>query len=342
MQAELSPEDSLRLNVLLAGNVQAVRIDEGSLTLYALTPKGEAKVVLHRNCRPDLYVQRVRELLGGHAMGSPGGYPVHLMRWTSMGQASPRNLEALLKLGEPEAVKAVAQSPSLSDELARRAWWALPTMAMARYLLVHASVRSGAMGPLLADFLIEHLAFEEDPIEAMNSIRAVVGADLLEPAKGEQLWLKAKHRPHYFLGFLEHRPDALPPEPRRPLPTGIATRTQDAWGQLLLRCYDPCGQSFLRAAALALEKPPAAEAVTLTLDLLGRYFAAVHTLTLPTDWPDEVMPQARAMAALACLSRADAAPILTKTTAVGPLLGRHLEPLFRPVLVHIQQLRQSP
>ncbi len=180
MQAELSPEDSLRLNVLLAGNVQAVRIDEGSLTLYALTPKGEAKVVLHRNCRPDLYVQRVRELLGGHAMGSPGGYPVHLMRWTSMGQASPRNLEALLKLGEPEAVKAVAQSPSLSDELARRAWWALPTMAMARYLLVHASVRAGAMGPLLADFLIEHLAFEEDPIEAMNSIRAVVGADLLE------------------------------------------------------------------------------------------------------------------------------------------------------------------
>ena len=54
MKAELSPEDSLRLNVLLAGELHAVRIDEGALTLYALTPKGEAKVSLHRNCRPDL------------------------------------------------------------------------------------------------------------------------------------------------------------------------------------------------------------------------------------------------------------------------------------------------
>jgi len=74
MATDLSPEDDLRLNVLLAGEVHAVRIDEGAMMLYALTSQGEAKVALHRNCRPDLYVQRVRELLAampwGHQVGT--------------------------------------------------------------------------------------------------------------------------------------------------------------------------------------------------------------------------------------------------------------------------------
>lgn len=341
MATELSPEDDLRLNVLLAGEVHAVRIDEGSLTLHALTPQGEAKVVLHRNCRPDLYVQRVRELLGGHAMGSPGGYPVHLMRWTSMGQSSAKNLQALLLLGEPEAVKAVAQAPTLSNELARRAWWALPSMDVARYMVNHALVRTGTMGQVLADFLIEHLPFEEDPIQAMNSVRAVVGADLLDPVKDAQLWAKAKHRPHYFLGFLEHRPDDLPAETARPLPPQLGQNAAvgDVLGQRFLRCYGPSGQSFLRACAMLLEKPPAPEAVYLVLDILGRYFYGADERTIPVDWPDHLQHEAQAMASLGRLSHADARPILNKTTAVGPLMRRHLEPLFQPVLAHIQTLR---
>jgi hypothetical protein len=136
--AELSPEDALRLNVLLAGEVLAVRIDEGARTLYGLTPKGEARVPLNPLGRADRYFLRVRELLGGHALGSPGGYPVHLRRWTRMGQASEKNLEALLKLGEPEAVLAVAYAPTLTDELARRAWWAsqnATTTEVARVML---------------------------------------------------------------------------------------------------------------------------------------------------------------------------------------------------------------
>jgi len=341
MANELSPEDDLRLNVLLAGEVHAVRIDEGAMTLHALTAQGEAKVVLHRNCRTDLYVQRVRELLGGHAMGSPGGYPVHLMRWTSMGQSSAKNLQAMLLLGEPEAVKSVAQAPTLSDELARRAWWALPTMDVARYMLSHALVRTGSMGQVLADFLIEHLPFDEDPIQAMNSVRAVVGAGFLDPAKGAQLWAKAKHRPHYFLGFLELRPDDLPAETERPIPQPLAQSAAagDPWGQRFVRCYGGSGQSFLRASALVLEKPPAAEAVYLMLDILGRYFCGADALVIQGDWPENLQLEALAMVALGRLSHADAAPILNKTTAVGPLMRRHLEPLFKPVLAHIQLLR---
>lgn len=340
---DLSPEDALRLNVLLAGEIHAVRIDEGAMTLHALTPRGEAKIGLHRNCRADLYVMRVRELLGGHALDSPGGYPVHLRRWTRMGHASPKNLAALLKLGEPEAVTAVALAPTLDDELARRAWWALPTMEVARFMLEHGAVRQGSMGPVLADFLIEHLPFEEDPTQAMNSIRAVIGAGLLAPAAGEQLWAKARRRPHYFIGFLEHRPDSLPESEARLLPDALRTLATagDPWATLLARCYAPSGQSFLGAAEIAMDKPPAQDAVYLLFDIIGRYFAAVRELKPPPQMTEALPREVQAMTALARLSNADAAPILTRTTAVGPLMRRHLEPLVAPLLDHLRVLRGS-
>jgi len=343
LKTDLAAEDALRLNVLLAGELLAVRIDEGAMLLYALTPKGEARIGLHPNCRPDLYLMRVRELLGGHALGSPGGYPVHLRRWTRMGQASPKNLAALLQLGEPEAVTAVALAPTLDDELARRAWWALPTMEVARYMLGHAAVCRGAMGPVLADFLIEHLPFEQDPIQAMNSIRAVIGADLLDAAASEQLWAKAKRRPHYLLGFLEHRPDALPASPARTLPTDVLAQASagEPWASLLARCYAPSGQSFLAAVELVMEKPPAHDAVYLLLDIVGGYFAAVRRLDPPPGMTGASRREAEAMAALARLSNADATPILSRTSAVGPLMRRHLEPLFAPLLQHLRVLRGS-
>ena len=44
---DLSAEDSLRLNVLLNQNLQAVRIDDSKMIVYGLTEKGEAKVPLN-------------------------------------------------------------------------------------------------------------------------------------------------------------------------------------------------------------------------------------------------------------------------------------------------------
>lgn len=332
----LTPEDALRLNVLLAGELQAVRIDEGAATLYGLTPRGEARVPLHPAGRPDRYFQRVRELLGGHALGSPGGYPVHLRRWTRMGQASVKNLEALLKLGEPEAVMAVAHAPTLSDELARRAWWALPTMEVARTMLAHPAVRAGAMGELLTAYLVEHLPFEEEPAAAMHTVRTVLAAGRMAPEARDQLWARGRRRPHYLIGFLEFLPDALPPEPAR-VPPEAGPEVPAA--RLLERCCAPAGQSYLKAAALVLEKPAVHETVYLLLDLLGAYFAAgrdaPRTLAGLTAWRAE----AEALDALSRLSQADAEPILTRTTAVGPLMRRHLEPLFAPILGHLRSLR---
>lgn len=332
----LTPEDALRLNVLLAGEVLAVRIDEGARLLHGLTPQGEARVPLHPAGRPERYFQRVRELLGGHALGSPGGYPVHLRRWTRMGQASQKNLEALLKLGESEAVMAVAHAPTLTDELARRVWWAQPTMEIARIMLAQPAVRAGAMGPVLVDFLVEHLPFEADPVIAMEIVRAVLATGLTTPEARASLWAKGKRRPHYLIGFLEHLPDALPAEAARELPAGLP---DSAAGRLLARCLAGTGQAWLKAAELALEKPPAHEAVYLLLDLLGGYFAAGRDAPASlAAWPRE----AAALDALARLSNADAEPILTRTTAVGPLMRRHLEPLLAPIIGHLRILRGEP
>jgi len=335
MNAELTPEDALRLNVLLAGELLAVRIDEGARALLALTPRGEARVPLNPAGRAERYFQRVRELLGGHALGSPGGYPVHLRRWTRMGHAEPQRLEALLKLGEPDAVLAVAYAPNLTDELARRAWWALPTMEVARVMLAHPAVRAGAMGRVLADFLIEHLPFEEDPIAAMHVVRAVLAAGLIDAAAREQLWAKGKRRPWYLIGFLETLPDDLPVEAERPLPAGLPDTPA---ARLLARCCSASGQSYLKAAELALEKPPAHEAVYLLLDLMGAYFAAGRDPAGLESCPAE----AAALQALSQLSEAVAMPVLTKTTAIGPLMRRHLEPVFAPIIAQLKILRGVP
>ena len=332
---ELASEDGLRLAVLMAGEVHAVRIDEGALTLHALTPKGEAKVALNPNCRRETYLTCVRELLGGHALGSPGGYPVHLRHWTRMGQASPKNLEALLKLGEPEAVAAVAYAPGLTDELARRVWWASPTVEIAQVMLAHAGVRAGAMGRVLAAFLVEHLPFEPDAIAAMNIVRTVLAADLLDEDTRVSLWQKARRRPHYLVGFLESLPDKLPDDGPA-LHLSIEVDAENPWAVQLARCCSASGQTWLKAMELALDKAPAHEAVYLLLDLIGRYFAPVRDTA-----GREALPaaEAGAMAALALVSNHDAEAILVRTTAVGPLLRRKLEPLVAPLLAHLRTLQ---
>ena len=337
----LSPDDELKLNVLLAGNVLAVRIDEGARALYALTEKGEARVNLNPLGRADRYFIHVRELLGRHAMNLPSGYPVHLMRWTRMGQSSPKKLEQLLNLGENEAIQAVAHAPTLTDELARRAWWALPTMEVARVMLSRPAILEGQMGKQLAQFLAEHLPFEQDQVAAMHTVRALVASRLLEAPELEQLWRKAQRRPHYLIGFLESMPNQLPNMATERAKV-VNLQGDSPATRLLQHCFSAAGQAYIATAILVLEKPQTHEAVALLLDMLGAYFQAGQYLEAESQlaaWPNE----AKALAALSQLKASVAEPILIRTTAVGPLLRRHLEPLFAPILADLQILRaQSP
>jgi len=371
---ELSPEDSLRLNVLLlAEPVQAVRIDEGAMTLHALRAKGEAKIKLHPDCRADQYITRLKEFLGGHALGSPRGYPVYLQQWTRMGQTSGKNLEALLLLGEPEAVVAVAHAPGLTDELARRIWWCQPTMEIARSMLERDTVAQGVMGKVLADFLIEHLPFEENPDARMHTIRLVLHARLADPQMMAKLWRQAKGSPYYFIGFLEFMPGNLPADqPARADEAEASALLKpladngNRYAERFLSLLSANGQTYLRAVSEVLARPATTLVVYAVLDAISRYF---HTMGYPvaSEVLDDVFAEAEAllhgqpgkppeilellqaapryresivaMLALSGLTGRTADPWLARNTTVGALMRRRIETLVAPINQAIQTLR---
>ena len=369
---ELSSEDTLRLNVLLANKPLAVRIDESRMIVYGLSEQGEAKIQLNPAGRPEQYVRKVRELLSGHILGSPGGYPVYLRRWTRMGQMRDESLEQLLMLGEPEAVVAAVCSPGLTAELARRAWWAMEDAENARRMLGHRAVVESPIGQELARYLVEYLPFETETEKMTESVRLVLQPGLLDQATRLELWKKSGRKQAYLVGFLAAVPDDLPqPVAARADAEACAARLEplaaaaNPYAQLLLRVLAPSGQTFLKTLEAVLKKPPTQEVVTAAFDVARAYFRALR----PEGDPDQTLPQlledaerlggeAGSEALHACLAvapelRGDMQamricsglgygvlrPLIGGSSAMGSLLRRKLEPALGAVLEQIARLR---
>lgn len=364
----LATEDLLRLNVLLANNVEAIRIDEQTMTVHGLAGDQEAAVHLNPNCRAEQYLKRVREVLSSHVLGSPGGYPVFLQRWTRMGQARQSQLEKLLLLGEPEAVVAVAGSPDLTDEIARRVWWTLPTADIARRMLGCDAVVRGEMGRVLAAFLVEHLPFEDDPLAVITTVRLVLQPGLIDDVTRGRIWSRGTHRNAYHIGFLEAVPDELPD----PLP---ARRDLDQWraplaglaaggnapAGFLARLLDVPGQTFLAVSQEMLEHPVNHDSAAALLNAIGRYFRTagegppgsrdLRAMLADAERLEDpaaaavvaacpgLRAEVAAMRALAQVSEALIVEILAKTSASGTLLKRKLDPVIQPLLAQYAVLR---
>ena len=374
---ELSNEDQLRLNVLLANQIDAVRIDESNLVVYALSGEDEAKVKLNPNRRADQYLRTVKELLSGHVLGSPGGYPVFLRRWTRMGQTRDVNLAQLLKLGEPEAVRAVAGASGLTDELARLAWWIAPHSEIARCMLENPAVVQGKMGPILARHLVDHLPFESDPLIMIDTVRLVLQAGLIDEATRQKLWQKGQAKRAYLIGFLAACPDDLPQREaaRHDLAkyqTQLAALVDDAnpFAQMLALILDQGGQSFLAVTEKVLQKPSNQDDVVALLNTIKAYFARINHFDdqcrdieqilresehcCDSDTPPalqqllQVVPTLRpeiiALLVLARSGEAIVTPILAKTTAIGSVMRKQLAPVTTPLLQQIMVLRgqQTP
>jgi len=374
---ELTPEDALRVNVLLAGSLKAVRIDESKMTLHALSDKGEAKIQLNPNCRDESYLRRVRETLSSHVLGSPGGYPVYLKRWTRMGQARDSILESLLLLGEPEAVAAVVNAPGITDEIASRAWWALQTSENARCMLRQEAVVQGRMGPVLAQFLLEFLPFEEEARDQIRSVRLVLQGELITAGERQRLWEKGKHRNAFHVGFLQAVPDDLPagnsPAPeweRASRGSQELLRAGNPFAVQLCRLLGPAGQAFLDGVENVLKKPANQDVV---VELMHALAAHARTLPLPRtrlacveDIEAEVdrliagpeqggdaqrelaavlqalpgnVHHIRAMLFLGLLDEPVLDPVFARTDAIGSVMRRKLAPVTEPVLQQITILR---
>ncbi|MHB1950832.1 MAG: sulfur reduction protein DsrS [Acidiferrobacteraceae bacterium] len=360
---ELSPEDSLRLHVLL-NSVQAVRIDGDALEVHGLGADvdgaREACVTLNPNCRTEQYLKHVREFLSGAVLGSPGGYPLHLARWTRMGQRRDAGLDKLLLLGEPEAVAAVAGAPGLTDELARRVWWIAPTSEHARRMLEREPVRQGVMGPVLAKHLVDHLPFETDGRVIMDTVRLIVQPGLISEGVHRQLWERGARQPAYRLGFVQADPDHLPDRlPERPdldahMPALAPLAAENDIARVLLRALSSAGQSFTAAAISILRRPSDQDVVAAALDAIGAYFrppgaSPPHVRDIATAVRAAAVTDSEAAAAviraapalqkdisalrvLAEVTETVVADILAHTTASGTLLQRKLAPVLDVVL----------
>ena len=353
MSDELSAEDLFRLNVLLTQDLKAVRLDEAAPALQALTAQGEATLPLNPNCRSDRYMRLVREFLSGHALGSPGGYPVHLTRWTRHGQMESENLGKLLLTGEPEAVVAVVHSPTLNDEIAEYAWWAMPTIENARLMLRRENVAHGRMGAVLAAFLVEHLPFlQEDNLAIMDTVAVLIYSGALSDSQRESVWKRGKRQNSHYVAFLEMCPDQLPsPLPARPdlaatqACLGAAADTNPLLARLLL-AQSPQGQTFLAACQEILERPETQEVVSRTLTALGRHFSVADAgvlldaarQALQANCPD-LLPDLDSLVELGKVNEAATSAVFARSTAIGSLMRRKIEPITAPILGHIRRLR---
>lgn len=374
---QLTPEDNLRLNVLLANQVQAIRIDEAKMIVYGLSAKGDAKVQLHPNCRDEIYLRYVRELISGQIIGSPGGYPTYLKRWNRMGQAKSDNLAQLLLLGEPEAVVAVVHAPGLTPELARRAWWALPNSDNARSLLTHSQIAHSEFGQILAHYLVEYLPFEEEAYLIIESVRLVLQPNLIDEVTRQALWNKGRSKNTYLVGFLWAQPDNLPnsvaaradtPQIKATLAPLVAKENQLAI-QLVKVTSSP-GQSFLATSEQVLRKPVNQEVVNILFEVMANYFASIR----PQSYDNEMnilslierahhgcdtcldttsieqreilalMPELRetikAMLILSGLGYSVLRPIFSQTTAIGSLMRKKLAPVIEPILEQLAILQR--
>ena len=373
---ELTAEDALRLNVMLANALQAVRIDESSMTVHALSDQGEATVKLNSVGRDDQYLKAVRELLSSQVLGSPGGYPVFLRRWTRMGQARDDSLEQLLLIGEPEAIVAVVHATGLTDEIARKAWWAMPVADNARRMLEHECVVSGAMGPVLAEYLVDYLPFETEHRAMLETVRLVLQPGLISEELRDKLWRSAKRKNSYYVGFMDAIPDDLP-EPGKPRPDwqALAERLQplvkdgNPVARQLCRCMSDRGQVFLQTMEAVTIKPNNQDVVVELLKSIQGYFATVcpnsdasadietilsdadALLDIPAVCPTtkavqnvlaavpECRDDVRAMLTLAWVGEPLVNSIFARTDAIGSVMRKKIEPVTRPLVQQIAQLR---
>ena len=373
---QLSAEDNLRLNVLLSQELHAVRIDESKMTVFALTAKGEAKVPLNAIGKDEAYIKEIKALFSTHVMGSPGGYPVYLKRWTRMGQARDESLAQLLLLGEPEAVVAAVHAAGLTDELAARAWWAMPTSENARRMLEKQAVVEGETGKILAEFLLEFLPFEEEQRDMIESVRLVLQPGLISQQEKEKLWSKTKTKKSFYVGFLHAAADDLPIEVdahpeyetinQQLLPL---IEQGNAYAIMLDKVLSPKGQAFIKTIEDALKKPGNQDVVVSLLSAVSKYFETIvpeqfaehdiesicseaealccgentqlkEVVVALEGTTDNAQKYLCAMTVLACLSVKLVNPIFSRSDAIGTVMRKKIKPVTDPVLEQLQILRK--
>jgi hypothetical protein len=246
-------------------------------------------------------------------------------------------------------------------------------MEIARWMLEKEAVIEGRMGRVLADFLIEHLPFEESPDARLHTLRLILYGKLANDETIAKLWRQTRGTPYYLVAFLEFMAEQLPADqpPRADHETaraliGSLANAGNACAERFLSLLSANGQTWLKAVAEILARPSTSLVVYALLDAISRYF---HPTGYPiqTDKLDALLAQAAAMSrgdieappdlrallaaapqyrqgieamlVLSGLTSTTADPWLMRNSAVGALMRRKIEPLVAPINLALQVLR---
>lgn len=375
----ISSEDQLRIQVMLHNSPKAVRLDDANMTLYALTPDGEASIPLSPNCNNDQYLKQVREMLSEHVMGSSGGYPVYIKRWSRMGQTGGMHLGEFLLLGEPEAVVAVANSSALTIDLAHNVWWAVANTAQQAeqglHMLRHPCMANSDLGREIARFLVEYLAFVTDTEELLSILYVLLQDGLLDDGQVEQIWRRSQERGKgiYQVAFLQARPLSLPDQVAQHPEYGylvnvcqVLADSGNSIAKIMIVIGSSEGQTFIALALELLEKVANEDSVYALLNAIGAPFAGLGIpkteersldvcRTQVKEWVDAGMVEhtaeflescpeygdrLQAVMLLSCVREEVAFKLVLHSGAVGRSIRKRLVPLFDLIRANLEQLQK--
>jgi len=246
-------------------------------------------------------------------------------------------------------------------------------------MLQQEAVVEGKMGPVLADFLVEFLPFEEEASNQIRTVYLVLQGELINEAERTRLWEKGKHKNAYYVGFLQALPDNLPGQ-QQPNPAWEKTCQQLAGltadgnplAIQLCRLLSPAGQSFLAGVETVLKKPSNQDVMVDLLHAVAAYSAGLPQTSLQQSDIDEISSMAdklvdgtacesdtmsrflkplvknlpdgmhhiRAMLFLAMLDEPVLNPVFSRTDAIGTVMRKKLKPVTVPIHEQIAALRQ--
>jgi hypothetical protein len=290
-----------------------------------------------------------------------------------MGQSrTNESLERLLQLGESEAIVAVVNAEHVTDEIARRAWWAMPTAENARCLLRHKDVVNGQMGKVLAEFLVEFLPFEEDPQAMIESTRLVLQGNLISDEVRDGLWKKGQRKNTLLIGFLKALPDTIPLEVSEhrllsEFQDKLNSLPHNIYANIVKRILSKSGQAYLHTLEMVIKKPSNQDVVIYLFETTKEYFATVRpnqaqyqdidilltdadkyidVMAAQVDELKEILmilPELRAVIrAILILSMTGeplVRPVFATSDAIGTVMRRKLEHIFTPIYTEIALLR---
>ena len=179
---------------------------------------------------------------------------------------------------------------------------------------------------------------------------------MLTEAERVAIWRRGIHRNAYYVPFLELCPESLPQT--KPARTDfeaqrevLATLADNPYAIMLNKALSDQGQTFLHATGVVLERPEVQEVVNHCLQALSQWCAPLRNIDPATRdtarnpllaAAPHLAAECAALDALAAIDEETVRPIFIKTTAIGSLMRRKIQPIVTPLLAHIAVLRKAP